>query len=91
MTPGSGIQRGDPLFRAIFALLTVFLVYQMGQDCPDVELFLHGDDDDDLFPRNKATLGGNSEKGDGVLATFGYLSGLHVNKKKSFAQVPTRI
>ena len=44
MMPGSGIRQGDPLSLAIFALLTVFLVYQMGQDCPEVELLLHADD-----------------------------------------------
>ena len=30
MTPGSGIRQGDSLSLAIFALLTVFLVYQIG-------------------------------------------------------------
>ena len=44
MTPGSGIRQGDSLSLAIFALLTVFLVHQMGQDCPEVELLLHADD-----------------------------------------------
>ena len=44
MTPGPGIRQGDPVSLAIFALLTVFLVYQMGQDCLEVELLLHADD-----------------------------------------------
>ena len=81
MTPRSGIRQGDPfpLSLAIFALLTVFLVYQMGQDCLEVEMLLNADDLLISFQGTGQHLVATARKVMAVLAKLGYFSGLNVN------------
>ena len=65
----------------------MFLVYQMGQDSPEVELLLHADDLLISFQGIGRHRVVTTRKVMAVLAKFGYFSRLHVNYKKTFALV----
>ena len=83
----TGIWQGDPLSLAIFALLTVFPVYQMGLDYPEVELLLYADDLLISFQGTGRHRVATTRKVMAVLAKLGYLSGLHVNYNRTFSLV----
>ena len=87
MVPGSGIRQGDPLSPAIFALLTVFLIFLVERDCPEAELLLYADDLLISFVGRRRKRDAVARKVLAALAQFGLYSGLHINYKKTYVLV----